>query len=89
VKNQRHSAADAATGWDSRCAAVVRIGPAPRGWRSDTGVNWRYLKVEKANFQLNYCHGGTVLYMAGLDLGKEKISYKTQLSKFSVFRTER
>jgi hypothetical protein len=63
VNSQRHSAADATTaGWDSRCAAVVRIGPVPRGWRSDTGGTWRYLKVEKANFQLNYCHGGTVLY---------------------------
>jgi hypothetical protein len=31
------------------------------------GVNWRYLKVEKANFQLNNCHGSTVLYTVRLD----------------------
>jgi hypothetical protein len=59
VNNQRHSAVDAATGWDSRCAAAVRIGSGPRGWRSDTGGTGRYLKVGKANFQPKHCHGGT------------------------------
>jgi hypothetical protein len=68
VNNQRHSAADAATGWDSRrCAAVVRIGPVTRGWRSDMGGSGRYLMEEKANFQLNYCHGAEVQYYKQLD----------------------